>query len=128
MSPRVVRQKHMVICPAGLGTKNYRAGEGQQQFTDRTIKRCAKVILCHCGVFFHHTCLPNNLHTFLSKLKKLNSVALVRVTAACRRSQCQLLRIEVSRGQPNGSPRPLISLKHRMNNELDATSKEAVVG
>jgi hypothetical protein len=32
-----------------------------------------------------------------------------RATAACRRSYCQLLR-RVSRGQRNGSPRPLISI------------------
>jgi hypothetical protein len=33
-----------------------------------------------------------------------------RVTASCRRSQCQLLRIEVLRGQRNGFLRPLISV------------------
>jgi hypothetical protein len=34
-TPRVVRQKNMVMSPAGRGTKNDRAGEAQQQFTHR---------------------------------------------------------------------------------------------
>jgi hypothetical protein len=32
-APRVVRQKNMVMSPAGLGTKNDCSGEGQKQFT-----------------------------------------------------------------------------------------------
>jgi hypothetical protein len=32
MTPRVMRQKNMVVSPAGLGAKNDCVGEGQQQF------------------------------------------------------------------------------------------------
>jgi hypothetical protein len=35
-TPRIVRKSNMVMSPAGVGTKDYCAGEGQQQFTGQT--------------------------------------------------------------------------------------------
>jgi hypothetical protein len=65
------------------------------------------------STFLSNVCINLQVYKTTKKTKKLHGLSpranyTDRATAACRRSDCQLLRIEVQRGQRDGSLRPYI--------------------